>query len=258
MMLMAMRLQKAQVSPIIRFTTPGAASFQRAAAIMAGYTSYQALVIGAAGGRSGVSGPWTDQYGTQYRYGGGGGGGSSKLISGLLSDLAASTAIAVGALGTFGGNGNPGGAGGRGGNSTFGALATGYGGFGAPSEPSSSGPVGWGGSGANPDGSAGPAGGHEGWAYAVAGSWNAGTLEGSGGGGGYGDGTEDQGQGGAAGAGSGYSAPGESYQGSPNVNAYGGGGGGCNAAPLTGGAAEYYGTGWNTGHGNGAVIIKLS
>jgi hypothetical protein len=247
MFIAGMRPDKSQFPSVHRFTTPGSSSFtKRDHAIMFGYKTYQALVIGASGGPSGSTNV------SPNRDCSGGGGGSSKLVSGNLTGLATSIAVTVGAQGSSGANGNPSGAGGRGGNSTLGALATGWGGYGAYSAHTSS-VANKGGEGANPDGSKGPAGGMEGVQNPSAGSWNSGTNEGSGGGGGSGSGQLAPEEAGGNGSGSSYLAPGESANGSR-----GGGGGGASATPLTGVAGEYYGTGNWSGKGNGAVIIKLS
>lgn len=248
MMLMAMRVDKSQMSPIYRYTSPVTTAFtDRDKAIMFGYTSYQALLVGGAGGRSGTA------TGSPNRYGSGGGGGSSKLISGSLSSLAASEPITVGSMGTFGADGSTSGAGGRGGNTTFRGFTAwgGYGGYSANTPDVAN----KGGEGANPDGSKGPTGAWEGVQYAGNGTWNSTTLEGSGGGGGSGSGQLDSAHDGGSGAGGAYSAPGEAVL----SGVYGGGGGGANEKPLTG-VDGYHGSGWGRGQaiGNGAVIIALS
>lgn len=259
MMLMAMRLDKVQVPSVVRFDMPGSNAFLRNTAVVAGYTDYEVLVIGAVGGRSGNTTV------APVRSGSGGGGGSSKRITGKLIDLAASTAVTVGLQGSTGANGNPSGAGGRGGNSTFGALATGYGGYGAYGAHTPN-TANKGGEGANPDGSKGPLGGREAVDYAASGSWNFSTNEGQGGGGGSGNGQlagPESGGGGAQGGSPGphgflpYGAP----SGAVQSGLYGGDGGGANAGGLTGVDEEYYGGprfGSLYGTGNGAVIVKLS
>lgn len=253
-MLIRTRLQKSQYPNIVRWIGVGQAiSFNRDIALMFGYTSFQALLVGGGGGSSGATNV------SPYRYQSGGGGGSSKLVSGLLTSLSPITTGVVGSGGTnFFASQNPSGAGGRGGNTTFGPW-TAYGGYGGKSAHTSS-VANHGGEGANPDGSPGPAGGAEGASYPVAGSWNATTGEGSGGGGGAGAGQLDTFQVGAAGAGAAYLAPGQTSAGYDSL--HGGGGGGCCLAPLTGIADEYYGCGmFNTGNhttNSGALVIKLS
>lgn len=251
MMRAAMIPQKSQLTSLYKYTAPGAATFAlRDKALMFGYKTYQAMVVGAAGGRSG-----TATGATPDRYGSGGGGGSSKLISGTLVSLPTSVAITVGAAGTTGTTGAASGAGGRGGHSTFGALASGYGGYGGKAASSSV--ANKGGEGGDPTSAAsvGPQGGMAAVQYPSEGAWDDALNVGQGGGGGAGADPLDAPQDGGGGSnGSGYYAPGETVQ----TTNYGGGGAGANIAPITGGAAEYYGTGWNTGHGNGVVVVKLS
>lgn len=259
----AMRMQKSQVTTTSwKWTVGPSTTWDKALYVMAGFTDYEAMVVGAAGGRSGVWGPGSSGSGSSMYYGAGGGGGSSKRVAGKLSDLSLSTSVLVGAKGANGVNGTTGATdGSRGGNSSFGATLIGYGGYGGKFGSDSRGPS-IGGYGSNPDGSQGPVGG---WSSGVdrnpaAGVWNNTTLEGSGAGGGgaswwqYGSRTYTAQAAQTGAVGSGYNAPGEGVQ----STEYGGGGGGANVAPFTGGAAEYYGSGYMTANGNGVVLLRVS
>lgn len=272
MMLMAMRLQKTQLTDALKWTS-GVATFKRDPYLMAGYRNFDVMVVGGSGGRAGYAmNPWNDpQLGPMkdYWYGAGGGGGSSKRVLGSLSDLATSIDISVGAAGSNGANGtNTSGDGGRGGNSTFGGVAIaygGYGGYGAVMGTYSWSKISVGGEGANPDGSKGPLGGFKSGTNRSPGigTWDNVLMEGSGGGGGNGANTTyssgsytypPQAGGGGANGADGYLAAGEAIQ----STYYGGGGGGANIKPHTGGSNEDYGSGYNHGRGGGVVSLKLS
>lgn len=251
MMLIAMKPQKSQLQSVFKYTAGQSISFKRDVAIMYGYQNFDAMLVGGGGGSSSVAtGPTPD------RYQNGGGGGSSKLVSGLLSSL---SAVVTGVVGWYGANALTNGAastaGGRGENTTFGPW-TAYGGYGG--KAASSAVANRGGEGANPDGSAGPAGGAEGSSAPVNGSWNAGTGEGSGGGGGAGAGPLDLYQVGGSGAGGAYLCPGGDS--AAYDAAHGGGGGGASVTPLTGVPNDYYGTGRYDQENQigGVVVVKLS
>lgn len=263
MMKMAMKLDKSQVGPsVIKYTASGS-TFKKSLYAMALFTKYDVLIVGASGGRSGRAGGVISGR-TVYVYPAGGGGGQSKLVSGLLKDLPASVSPTVGVQG---GNGadigatttsTRAGTGGTGGSSTWNGVTAvgGAGGVGGSVYST------------NPDFIDSSVGGMGGGQTAVqSGTWYdaANPKYGTGGGGGRGEqydsawggpqGVVQAGLFGAAnGAANAYKADGEAVQ----QSYYGGGGGGCNIAPITGGPAEVYGTGYNTGHGGGVVVVKLS
>jgi hypothetical protein len=102
---MQMRLQKNQLplSNVLEFTVTGA-SFDRSLYSEAGYTDYEALVVGGAGGKSG------NAYGNATQdivmYGSGGGGGGSIRLKGKLADLPVRTSVIVGSAGVGGADSN--------------------------------------------------------------------------------------------------------------------------------------------------------
>lgn len=89
------------------------ADFSVAEYVALGFTHYEAICIGAAGGDGGLV-----PHSRNYSYGGAGGGGGMHKASGLLADLPAVVPVAVGLPGAHGGNGN--------GQDTY-LLATSYG-----------------------------------------------------------------------------------------------------------------------------------
>ena len=238
--------------------------------MMFGYTDYDVIVVGAAGGRGGKlvgSGGGL----TQTSYGSGGGGGASKRRQGKLIDLSPNVSVVVGAVGAKGPDVTGGGTivsvGAAGGLSSFGSLSA-EGGLGGDSGRIVGGstfsyPIG--GAGGSPTGSSRPVGGINGSQAPGIGTWDDVLQQGSGGGGNSGRLTQNIGNpeilaagAGAAGSestGNPYRSSGEAVQ---SVS-YGGGGGGANIAPITGDVAEYYGSGWNNpATRNGVVVVKIS
>lgn len=68
-----------------------------------GYTSFEVLCIGGSGGMGGSAGGHTSPYDDNtVFFGGGGGGGGMHYVTGLLSSLASSTAVVIGAAGVDG------------------------------------------------------------------------------------------------------------------------------------------------------------
>ena len=275
MMKTMMRPQKTQLTSLYKYTAAGSTFFNnKIRALMFGYTDYDVLVVGASGGRSGyVQVTFFDstlgQNVTTTMYGCGGGGGASKRLVGKLTDLPDSSVVEVGLLGTTGADqvgANKTSIGGVGGSSSFNGEAVEGGQGGHTGTIQSSGAMTYyseGGAGGSPTGASRPLGGQaiSGRAPA-AGTWDSGNDYGFGGGGGIGRvnthyGIASEVQAGAAGASdgsSGFTSAGEAAQ-----STAGGGGGGANVSPITGGAAEYYGSGWNTAaKRNGAVVVKLS
>ena len=100
-----MRLQRVQVQELYVFKDSG--TFTRPdLAMMAGYRSFRALLVGGSGGYSGRAQSKTNSSNARrYMYGGGGGGGGSLELWGNLSDLASSEAVTVGEAGANGANG---------------------------------------------------------------------------------------------------------------------------------------------------------
>lgn len=259
MMLMRMRLDKSQIpGPVIKHTTADSTNtLNRDLYIQAGYTAYTAMIVGSAGGQSGRAGGVISGR-TVYVYPGGGGGGESKRVSGNLKDLPPLPQAVIGHVGANGADnaanttGVKAGTGVQGSSTTFNGVSSGggYGGVGGNVYST------------NPDFVEDSVGGRGGGTAAGAtgdGVWDDTTKTGKGGQGGRGD-NWDSSFGGAQG----YSTvpsvgsktgAGDIYKGLTPVAppAYNGGyGGGVNVAPVTGGAAEYY------GHRTGAVIIKVS
>jgi hypothetical protein len=274
MMLAAMRPQKTQIADLYKYNAGAGQSFSRRdLAIMFGYTDYDVLVVGGSGGRSGyVQVTFFDstlgQNVTTTMYGCGGGGGASRRLTGKLLDLPASVAVEVGAQGSTSADqvgANKTSIGGVGGSSSFNGVAVEGGQGGHTGTIQSSGAMtqySEGGSGGSPTGASRPLGGQAVTSRApAAGTWDTVNNYGFGGGGGigrvnthYGIASEVQaGAAGASGSGDTFKASGEAAQ-----SVTGGGGGGANDAPVTGGAAEYRGTGWNSGNGQGIVALKLS
>ena len=276
----SMRVQQTQAPPLLKFTSPGTFYFDRTAFIAAGYTNYELMVVGAAGGRAGDA-RGDAPTNINRVFGAGGGGGGSIKASGLLTSLSSITTLVVGStgsIGAVGGEAVKAGDGGDGGNSSFGSLVA-YGGKGATggkvsdegviaSHPTYSLPS-IGGDGGGNSGSYGAAGdgGEQGYSHRVGSDYvyepavnptnGTGTVNGgcgAGGGGGRftsGGTIKNQADPGANGAvGSGFDSSG----GSP-VGNNGGTGGGANIQPITG-VAEYFGGG--TGYLDGVVVIKLS
>src|SRR6478736_2348498 len=131
-MRMLMRAQKTQVPSEWSFYTPGAYTMKWAWAALAGYKTYDAVIIGAAGGKSGQA--FSAGSVTTLGRAGGGGGGSLRL-RGKLADAAAllnDMPCVVGAAGTNGSNGAVNGKAGNGtngGDSSLGFFSA-YGGIG--------------------------------------------------------------------------------------------------------------------------------
>lgn len=249
MMRMGMRVQPNQVGPLAMKFTTGSGVFSRGKYVAAGLRSYKVMLVGASGGRSGRAG--SPGYG--YVYPAGGGGAASKLVEGFLDTLLTDEAYAVGVKGPNGADANASseirsaGWGKAGGTTTFGPHTAvggrgGRGGF------------------VRTDGALGASlGGEGGLAPGVAAPlWDNALKMGSGGHGGdgassNGDFTVGAGQSGAqTGAGNAYRATGD-VAGAQ----IGGTGGGANIAPLTGGAAEFHGTGAFS-QGDGVIYLVIS
>lgn len=99
-------------------------SFDLSSYIAAGYTDFEAIVIGAGGGRGGGCTGVDTESGSRHvkNYGGKGGGGGFHKIKGLLSALPSTVSIVVGQPGTNGTNASTPGSttdGGYGGNSSL-------------------------------------------------------------------------------------------------------------------------------------------
>lgn len=120
MMKMEMRLQKSQVSLPLTLEMSANGSFDRSLYSEAGYTNYEAILIGGCGGESGQAFGNTAQTIVQHRNGGGGGG--SLRLKGKLADLPPVTPITVGSGGPNGTDSTTrgqAGAGGKGGDTVF-------------------------------------------------------------------------------------------------------------------------------------------
>lgn len=271
MMLMQMRLQKNQVASLYQYKTAGSfAFFERSLAIMAGYKTFDAIVVGAAGG-------WGVSTHTRACGGGPGGGGTIRLQGSLLS-IPENTPVVVGAVGAdgFGPNyaDSTGMTGGTSSLSTFEAYGGVGGGYGrwAPTSFSYSGDGGNGGGNSAGLGSAGVGGSGAGEDFlggghshnatsSTAGAYAAGgsglvVAGGKGGGGGCGkfdgDVVDTSARVGSTGNNTVLADTGGAA-----VSDKGGAGGGANLNPVTG-VDEYYGTKIAGKHGQGAVVIKLS
>lgn len=265
-MKMAMKIDKSQVKSLEKFTS-GSGSFRRTIPIQAGFTTFEVMLIGGAGGRNtGLA---------EIHRGAGGGGGGSMIVKALLKDLPEVTAYSVGAKGADGG---PYDGGEAGGNTTFGTAAA-YGGQGAtgiigapdiagrPEDNDAIASFGGAGGGNSWNAGAGGAGGHGKYVWngtttpgasPTGGTW-ASLGNGNGGGKGGGGGAGRSGRnsiaseptGGAQGA---YSS--DLYAWAPGgavISAnYGGYGGGASLDPITG-VPEYFGTG-----NGGAIALKLT
>lgn len=131
MMLITMGLDKSQVPDEQTYTQNG--TFNRDLAIMAGYTDFDVLVVGAGGGASGkANGRTTDNKANALYPSGGGGGGALRRMASLLSLPSSKMSVAVGKAGTDGansGNGVKAGNGTTGGSSSFNSWVA-YGGKG--------------------------------------------------------------------------------------------------------------------------------
>lgn len=273
-----MRLDKSQVPSSYRYTAN--TTFNRDLAIMAGYRTFDAMVVGAAGGYSGqASGTVPGFTGTVTLFKNPGGGGGSMRKQDLLTALEPMTPVSVGVVGTNGANVGvtsgvtPAGPGGKGGTSSLGATVSatggdgGTGGYLRSNGAYGAGRGGNGGIGIGAVAGVGGSGRQPGQGAATAGT--AGTWVSSGGGG-----TGGGGGGGGAGAkvggeftslnavgGSGAQGGDNSYR-SPISNVAmpvndGQGGAGANVAPFTGGSAEHFGT---PIYGNpaGVVLLKIA
>lgn len=96
-----MRLDKTQVPSIVKFDTPGwAGYFVKDLHVMAGYTTYEAMLVGGRGGRSGDA--WGQTSGERAYSSGGGGAGSLQLAGKLSEMVSGNTLINVGAKGADG------------------------------------------------------------------------------------------------------------------------------------------------------------
>jgi hypothetical protein len=293
MMFMAMKLDKSQVnagSDTYAFKAAGSYSFKdRDLAIMAGYTKYEAFLVGAASGfggnaigKSGTNGDGITLYG-----GGASGGGSLRLMDTLLA-MAASEPIVVGDAGTDGADKNDNttaGIGTAGGNTTFRGYSA-YGGTPTPNGGAringnangyaagggggngggNSANLGTGGLGSDPNGASwstsgtpsGYAGTNAGTGYFQAGGTPPVVGGGFGGGGGRGNltgiftGVSYTSSPGATGNNTAYACTGAS-----SVSNKGGAGGGADLFPITG-VHEYYGTRQTGRFSSGAFVLKLS
>jgi hypothetical protein len=262
-----MRLQKTQVPAIVKKTTPQSGNWDRRLHMMAGYTQYQCVLVGAAGGDSGRCN--ANSTNIVYEYGCGGGG--SLVFSGTLQSLADLTPFVVGAEGADGadhGDNTLGGSGKDGGSSSF-AGKSAYGGKGATGGKINvvTGANTWqrgvgGDGGLNSEGlgtvGVGGAGHTDDRDNGTAGTWGtSGTISGGGGGGGGAarmlidnDTKYMAASGGTGSNGSGFGDGGQDF------NNWGGAGGGFNVEIVTG-VDERYGR-RNAPHPDGVVILKMS
>lgn len=273
-----MRPQKAQVSSTLKLVA-GDGEWDRRMQMHAGYTMYDMILVGGAGGYGGRS----YHNGNNYAYGAGGGGGGMLWLSGPIDELPSMDGMFIRAAvaGTHGldkGEGVTGGAGSVGTDS----FAAGYfafggkGGGGGRVDYSS----GLGGSGNLSDGGDGGTN-SEGLGVIGQGSVGGTTLEapnhtnatagtavvsgsriGGGGGGGETGKIETNNQVNYAGAagktGSTNATEGTTGPGGAVTSSKGGAGGGVNIAPVTGGPDEYYGSYAAGCDPNGVVFIKVS
>jgi hypothetical protein len=92
----------APLDPLV-LTLVNGVPFLKADYVDLGYTKFDVLCIGAAGGRGGNAAPPLGTGGSYIAaYGGGGAGGGMQIVSGLLSSLPSSCAVVVGAAGADG------------------------------------------------------------------------------------------------------------------------------------------------------------
>jgi hypothetical protein len=122
MMRLAMRPQKHQAQLPAYFKFENSGDFDRTKPSMFGFTDYEALLIGGAGGRSGSADGRTISGTTSYVKSSGGGGGGLIHVKGKLVDLSILSPAVVGAAGGNGadsGNGVKASNGSNGGNSSF-------------------------------------------------------------------------------------------------------------------------------------------
>jgi hypothetical protein len=287
MMLMQMKLDKSQVPSKYEYKASGAFSFTaRDMSIMAGFTTYEALLVGASGGFAGNAIGSGTVFAGLNSYGAGPGGGGSLRLQEALKNLAAIENIVVGAVGADGAstsNNAPSGSGIVGGNTTFhgqaaygGAPGTGDDWTGTATTGGNSGSDAGDGGGNSAGLGAGGVGGDGGWIYwdpsgspdgrsttaATAGTYVAGGVApiiggGKGGGGGPGLMNDPPGGGGQARVGASGASTALVATGGPIASNKGGGGGGADLFPLTG-VHETYGNKGAGRNGQGALVIKLS
>jgi len=267
-----MRLDKTQVNPIVKITTPNLTDFgffDKTKYEMVGYKNYEVMLVGGGGGDSGKCTSATDY----VAYKAGGGGGSTIRVGGLLANLFPLTAYWVGAAGEHGydagdgqypGSGDDGRATQWGGQDGTDCIARGgLGGLSGTIDRMAGG-TSWqrseGGDGGTPDPDLGTGGGG-GLGNGSNGNWGtSGIFSGSRGGGGAegkmkinGVIQEVAGNGGdgCVGGGSAFAS------GQDQWSSNGGRGGGGDIEPLTGVSEKYgsYATGSNPG---GVLVIKMS
>lgn len=130
-----MRPQKTQLPSTYQWDGPTLTSWKNGIHLAAGYRNFEALVVGAAGGRSGKSSGKTNNNKTMLAAASGGGGGGAHKVSGNLLDLPELVTVIVGAAGAAGSDHNTAstgraGDGQDGGTTAFGTAATASGGQG--------------------------------------------------------------------------------------------------------------------------------
>lgn len=93
-----MRPDKSQQVTVLKYTTPGYYEYRKMLHLLTGFTTYEALLVGGAGGQSGQA--LGNASSRQYQCGGGGGG--VLRLSGPIADLPSISALVVGGPGANG------------------------------------------------------------------------------------------------------------------------------------------------------------
>lgn len=265
MMKMTMRLQKKQLgNTLIKKTV--SSTFERGPYLAAGFTQVDVMLVGGGGGRAGNAGEVSGD--SNFVIGAGGGGGGFKRQTLNLVDLARSEAVLIGGAGGIGSDAGPGGGnagtGGQGGTTTLATISAPGGMGGVGGRVLAGGGIvsyGVGGAGSSPDSASGaPGKTTQNGDFGVATS-ASGVVVGSGGGGGAGRVREESTVWARTSGGSGSAGLSNIYRHlSPdltNNTQSGRSGGGANIAPITGGAAEYYGSVGAGSTSQGVAVIKV-
>jgi hypothetical protein len=279
---MMMRPQKSQINPNIKVLGGASRSWNRVLPMLAGYTNFNVIMVGASGGYGGKSTYNTENTG----WGGGGGGGGMLRVQGPLKGLPQDTidisAGLVGGNGTDAGKNTKGGTGATGGTSSFGSWSAtgGRGGEGGDVEYAAqlggSGIVASGGDGGTNSKDLGEPPGqggigetaHSAPNYTLPTRGSVGSVNesplyfygGTGGGGGTGRiRTNNQVNAEAKPGKEGMWAAGYTCPGGPITSSRGGTGGGSDISDVTGSEdPEYYGAPVQVGEPDGVVFLKLS
>jgi hypothetical protein len=132
---MMMRPQKTQLPSVYKWDGPVLTSWNNGLHMIAGYRTYEAMVVGAAGGRSGTSSGKQNNGQTIRSDAAGGGGGGAHKVSGNLADLPVTVGVIAGQAGGDGADhttasSGRAGDGEDGGISSFGGVAQATGGYG--------------------------------------------------------------------------------------------------------------------------------